>query len=464
MLYLAEVHKRGFLNQKVILELLALQDSEQWHPVSGEEVSVSAATQLNSLASSDTLVLVDLNSNRQIQSIQAATEPVMALIKNAAQNLEKVRLQAAEMAEIEGWQESIQLQRLNTRDRLAQLQQTLQQALTTLKQQQAYLDQHCPPAQQHDAQPQAMEQQAKQLARDWQVWHQTQYALEQDRAELRLQASTLSLSIEQAEFLRRQIQTQANLYEQISLLAAASGDDSVESSSNDLALAQMPIETLSSTITQLQQDLDQMSDLVQDQEAELALVQKTILALEAQPESDSIALPEELAFERQRYQLLDETLGGQRRSLRERAATLQHHQAMLQLHHQGQSNPLLELLQHVAAQQQQQILARQTIIKKIDRTRAEIEQQQASLEQQSQAQAAKRAQLEQREQDLDRQRSEALWGQANARQDLQPLQADLEELHQYLSAIAAQTNQIQQSLAILEQRPKPDQQPSEPSF
>ncbi len=520
MLYLAEVHKSGFLNQKVILKLLALQDSEQWCPVSGEEVPVIAATQLNSIAGFGTLVLVDLSPNRQVESIQTATEPVMAMIQNAAQSQEIVRQPAAKIAEIDEWQQSTQLQQqaldqrvleldacqqeldqreiqattaevyspaesvgtppgqlqqeqkqtehfdqcLGNRDRLAQLQQSLQQALAALKHQQVEVERNWPPAQQQDmAQQQAVEQ-AQQLTSGWQAWHQTQYALEQDRAELKLQASTLSLGIEQAEFLRRQIQAQANLYEQISLLAEASGDDRVDSNSDQIAIAQMPDQTLSARIAQLQQDLEQMSGFVKDQEAELAMVEQTIQTLAAQPQLNSSAL-EELAFERQRYQLLNETLGGQRRSLRERAATLRHHQAMLQLR-QGGSNPLLDLLQHLATQQQQQILARQTIINKIDQTRTEIEHRQAMLEQREQDQAAKRAQLDQREQNFDRQRSEGtiLSGQVNTRQELQPLKTGLNELHQCLSAIAAQTNQIQQALAVLEPRPDPVEHPSEPSF
>lgn len=128
MLYLAEVQKQksGFMGAgKAEIKLLAFQRPDQsWNPVPGEEAI--AAEEANNL-NAGTLVLADLNANRQVQRIQEAGRPLVSILQNFSRTLEKSKRQEEE---IEQWKQSLtyQSQELNRRNmemeaRLEQLQQ-----------------------------------------------------------------------------------------------------------------------------------------------------------------------------------------------------------------------------------------------------------------------------------------------------------------------------------------------------
>lgn len=128
MLYLAEVQKQksGFMGAgKAEIKLLAFQRPDQsWNPVPGEEtIPAEEANNLNA----GTLVLADLNANRQVQRIQEASRPLVGILQNFSRTLEKSKRQEEE---IEQWKQSLtyQSQELNRRNmemeaRLEQLQQ-----------------------------------------------------------------------------------------------------------------------------------------------------------------------------------------------------------------------------------------------------------------------------------------------------------------------------------------------------
>lgn len=128
MLYLAEVQKQksGFMGAgKAEIKLLAFQRPDQsWNPVPGEEtIPAEEANNLNA----GSLVLADLNANRQVQRIQEASRPLVGILQNFSRTLEKSKRQEEE---IEQWKQSLtyQSQELNRRNmemeaRLEQLQQ-----------------------------------------------------------------------------------------------------------------------------------------------------------------------------------------------------------------------------------------------------------------------------------------------------------------------------------------------------
>jgi chromosome segregation ATPase len=128
VLYLAEVQKQksGFMGAgKAEIKLLAFQRPDQsWNPVPGEEtIPAEEANNLNA----GSLVLADLNANRQVQRIQEASRPLVGILQNFSRTLEKSKRQEEE---IEQWKQSLtyQSQELNRRNmemeaRLEQLQQ-----------------------------------------------------------------------------------------------------------------------------------------------------------------------------------------------------------------------------------------------------------------------------------------------------------------------------------------------------
>ncbi|NER05887.1 MAG: hypothetical protein F6K17_26495, partial [Okeania sp. SIO3C4] len=117
MLYLAEVQKRpsgfGLGGGKTDLKLLASQRSEHnWLAVPGEEIIPADEAKEFSPGS---LVLVDLNKDKQVQQIQDAARQLVKILQNFSRSQEKSKTQ---WEEIEQWKASLtfQAQELNRRE------------------------------------------------------------------------------------------------------------------------------------------------------------------------------------------------------------------------------------------------------------------------------------------------------------------------------------------------------------
>ena len=115
MLYLAETQRKsGFIGSgKAEFKLLACQRAEHdWSAVPGEEV-VAAPDDADYGA--DTLVMLELNSNRQVQRHQAAGRTLVNILQNFSGLSKKFKAQGDE---IEQWKESLtyQSQALNRRE------------------------------------------------------------------------------------------------------------------------------------------------------------------------------------------------------------------------------------------------------------------------------------------------------------------------------------------------------------
>lgn len=128
MLYLAEVQKQkaGLLGggSKTELKLLACQRTDlSWSTVSEEIITAEEASKFND----GSLLLVEINPNRQVQRIQEAGRPLVNILQNFSRQLEKFKVKEEE---IDQWKQSLtfQAQELNRREmdmevRLEQLQQ-----------------------------------------------------------------------------------------------------------------------------------------------------------------------------------------------------------------------------------------------------------------------------------------------------------------------------------------------------
>lgn len=99
------------------------------------------------------------------------------------------------------------------------------------------------------------------------------------------------------------------------------------------ALENLPAHELEEIVKNLKEDLDRLMAFVNDQEEELTLQCQTVEELEARRErvapAERPALETEIAEEQERKRMLDETLVGQRRNLRERQAVLLQHLKVL---------------------------------------------------------------------------------------------------------------------------------------
>jgi chromosome segregation ATPase len=325
---------------------------------------------------------------------------------------------------------------------LTQHWQILEEQQTTAQQMQAEVD-----------------QQSQSVQQRWQEWHQAQEALEQAKAELKVQERTLQLKQEQAQLLRMQLQGQDELYQQMGRLADGAAPTPVGQQFDIAALEKMPMDELQRVTNDLEQDLKKLSQFVASQEEELTAKQQEIDALQvkiqAASEFDRMNLENDLADERDGYQMLNETLVGQRRSLREREWVVNTHRSVLN-RRQGFAEPakpdgavdMGPLLRQVETQRQQYAEEVQRLEDQVSQMRDAIQQAHELVASQSGNQEQQRQAIKQAEQALMEQRCVAseTWGKVNVyRQMLQPVQDQVDALRQRLNGFSGTLSQAQES-------------------
>ncbi len=320
-----------------------------------------------------------------------------------------------------------------------------------VNQQQSLLDSHWQSLQEYQNSAQHLQGevdwQTQELRDRWYAWHQAQAGLAQAQADLKAQQAVLAVHREQVKALSNRLQAQEALQQQLAQLGGTSSRVDLE------ALENLSIEALQNVATELEKDLEKLSRFVSSQEEELSLQQEDIDALQNQvpqaSEYDRLRLETELADEKDRYQMLNETLVGQRRNLQERETVLKQHQAVL-ARRQGYPvnvenrsmglEPILLQLNQLQQQQQQEVKALEA---KIGQLQAAVAEAEAQVGQQTAEQESRREELKQTEQQLQSQMVTVaqLWGKVNHQQEtLQPLQDSLTAVRQQLEAIAGMLN------------------------
>jgi chromosome segregation ATPase len=289
---------------------------------------------------------------------------------------------------------------------------------------------------------------------------QAQTSLEQAKAELKVQQNALEIKQEAAHMLSLQMRTQNELHSSLARLATTSADVTISQKVDIEALEKMPLGELSEIVQNLQQDLEKVKRFVNDQEEELTFQRQAVDEVQEKigtaSEYDRIRLETELAEEQDRYQMLDETLVGQRRNLREREEILNQHQRVLR-RRQGvadsdspdnQKIDLGPILSQLEAQRQQQEQELQKLESQIDQMRRSINQAEEMIRHQGTEQEAQWVQLQSLEENWQSMRTSAaqLLGKVDLYQEtLEPRQDALNELRQRLEVIADALNQIQET-------------------
>lgn len=322
--------------------------------------------------------------------------------------------------------------------------------------QQTSLDQHWQNLEHHRSSAEQLQaeidRQTQELHDRWQAWHQAVNALGQTRAELQAKQDTLTLKQEYAKTLSIRLQSQDALYQQVAQIT--SGSDKVDLGN----LEKMPLEELQNTVNELEQDLEKLSRFVSSQEEELTLQQDTIDALRKQIENaseyDRLRLETELADEQDQYQMLNETLVGQRRNLHERQSILKQHQQVL-ARRQGypvcdseSSVDLTPVLTQIDKLRQQQAQELEALNLQIQQLNDAIQHLQNSVQQGTHQIEMQRDELRQFDQQVRSQAAAAaeLWGKVNTYRDvLNPVQEGLNALKQKAEAIASVMTQFQEA-------------------
>lgn len=286
---------------------------------------------------------------------------------------------------------------------------------------------------------------------------EAQAALDAQIAEYKANYATLISREAQARMLKEQISHQQDMYQQMSVLLTNSGAPIFHDEELLATLEAMPIEELEQKVSDLQEKLAIDSSFVDDQETELSYKQESINEIlermEHVPAEEIPSLEKELVDEKDHYQMLNETLVGQRRNLMQRQDELNQHQAVL-WKRQGKTKDnncenqidLRPLLTQVEEFRQQQVEDLQELERELESLRSSVEIAETAVESQMQSQATKQQELA----DL-REEFEQLQGEFKQKQIrltvceeiLQPVQDILDELRQNLQSTSESINNAQ---------------------
>lgn len=381
---------------------------------------------------------------RRFEEQQSAAQPTVGLDEEKARSLHALVSQlAGSVPAVATLRDQVNaaFEILNQhQDQLGQHWQTLEQQRSQTQQQQAEID-----------------QKTQTIHTQWQDWHRAQETLEQARAELKAQQRALTVKQEYAQLVSVQLQNQDEL--QQLLYRAAENSDSVKLGLDvDVeALEKMPLEELQRITQDLESELVKLSQFVGSQEEELNLKQDEIdqikAKIEAANEFDRLNLENELADEEDGYQMLLETLVGQRRSLQTRKGILSQHQSILR-RRQGIPDPdgqasvidLGPIVSQVENLRQQQATELQQLESQIAQIQATIQQTEQMVTSQSVEQENKRSELKQLEFDLTEQKVAVAEEQGQVRlyeAMLQPVQDAADGFRQKLEAFAASLDEVE---------------------
>jgi chromosome segregation ATPase len=175
-----------------------------------------------------------------------------------------------------------------------------------------------------------LETQAQQVEVRKQEWQQALSLLEQTRASMQSQQQLIEQKQAHLQSLTAQLDNQIGLHHSVCQLADGSDTFTIGAKVDLAVLEAMPLDELLRTVQELQQELEKNSKFVSSQEEELKFKQQDIDELKARIQAasdfDRLQLENELKDEQDGYNMLNETLVGQRRNLRERQAILKQHQ------------------------------------------------------------------------------------------------------------------------------------------
>ena len=344
------------------------------------------------------------------------------------------------------------------------VREQLNLAFEVISNQQAVLDHHWQLLEQQqrsafELQAEA-DRQGEELQNRKQELQQTQISFGEAKAELKVQRNALEMKQESGHMLSLQLRTHEELHQELARLATTSADVKISQKVDIAALEMMPLGELSDIVQNLQQDLEKVKRFVNDQEEELTFERQAVEELQEKinlaSEYDRMSLETELAEEQDRYQMLDESLVGSRRNLREREEIWNQHVRVLRrrqgvVESNGLDNHKIDLgpvLNQLEAQRQQQEEELQKLENQIEQMRRTISQAEEMIRHQAGEQEAKLAQLQSLEQNWYSTRASAaeLLGKVNLYQEtLQPRQDGLNEIQQKLEAIADALSQLQET-------------------
>lgn len=454
-----ELNRREMEMEERMLQLQQLEEECQQLGAQKQEVEASRAE----------FERLQEETERNRQELEGAWEH----LRGEQRRLEEYQAQYQQGATLDEEQSRVLNELLNQLS-CTGVQDNLNQAFEIIANQQATLNPYWEELEHSKATVEQQQAEVEQLLQTFsdnqKQWHEIQDSLDQQAAELIVNTATLNSKEEYARNLKQQLQLQETLYQHIHSVAGKSGNV-LNQQINLEALENMSIEELQKTVQDMQEKLNIDSSFVQDQELELNYKQQTIEELQQKLSqvqgSDRADLETELADEQDLFQMLNESLVGQRRSLIERQENLRQHQVILS-RRQGQTPvniqdenqiDLRPVLAQLEAQRQQQQEELQNLEREIGQMRNGIELTQGMVDNQTHEQKQKRQELKDMEENLHQMQIALAesWVRVNLYQEaLQPIQDGVNGLQHNLQTLADGvqhtgeiTNQMRQMLEQL---------------
>ncbi|MEY2856725.1 MAG: hypothetical protein RLZZ74_1035 [Cyanobacteriota bacterium] len=273
-----------------------------------------------------------------------------------------------------------------------------------------------------------------------------QDAIAEAEAQLAIKQKSLEVKQELTQFLNLQLENQSNMLE---ILGGSETDAEGAARINLEKLENIPLPSLEEMVESLKKDLEKVARFVNDQEEELGWQCKAVEELEGKMSQandfERLTLEQELADEKEAKKMLDKTLVGQRRSLKERHQVLLQHSRVLK-RRQGiidfdfesviQDIDLAPIKQTVEQQQQRLAQQLQDLGAEVAQIELNIQEFTAQLKQQRTQKnqlELEILQLQDKWQELNLQQR-AMQSQIDFYQhQLQPLQDNLDQINQQVA-------------------------------
>jgi len=273
--------------------------------------------------------------------------------------------------------------------------------------------------------------------------------LDKSKQQLLIEQGNLSSKQQLLGYLTAEIRLVDDLQTNLYRLATGALEAELEAKVDVSQLEQMPLGELEERVTHLQNDLEKLVRFVNDQEEELTLQCQEVEELERQlgqaSEFDRLTLEEEWNEEQERKRMLDETLVGQRRNLKERQDILVQHLRILRrrqgIVESGDNLPNINLdpvIRQVEGRKVNLSEQHSTLEGEVRLLQENLHQIRGMVEQLEREQREKKQNLEAEEKQLTEIEREILYFQTQInlyQKTLQPLQDELDRLRPNLESL-----------------------------
>ncbi|MGL6339508.1 MAG: pilus motility taxis protein HmpF [Waterburya sp.] len=377
---------------------------------------------------------------KEFEAKSAELQGAWEQLRGQQQNLTEQLQQSRVLDETQGTKIREQLAILSTiTDTGTVLKNKLDLATAAVKNQQAILQPHWQNLEQNSqdlsVKHQELELYGSELSAKKQQIQSLVVAIAETEQQLGIEQKSLEVKQELTQFLSLQSETQNQM---LQMLVSSESETSGVPKVDLQELENLPLPNLEVMVENLKKDLEKVARFVNDQEEELGWQCKAVEELEAKiaqlGEFERLTLEQELADELEAKKMLDQTLVGQRRSLKERHQVLLQHSRVLKRRQGIIDFDFESEIQNID----------------LEPIKKGLEEQHQKLQQQQQELAEEVAQIEQSIQQLETRLKQQRTQKTELESEVAQQQDSWQELNSNLVQIQSQINFYEQQLQPLQ--------------